>query len=70
MTGDLFENLRDAMGCMYISDIRLEKNKKRAISIASYLRQKYYSEKQWNDLVDYLKHTPSGDIINLSKGQG
>lgn len=57
MTGDLFEDLREALGCMYISDIRLDSNRQQAIRITLSFAYEDYSEKQWNDLSNYLQHS-------------
>ena len=55
MTGELFEDLRVAVGCTFISDIRVDENRQRTIRVASSFEHEHYSEKQWNDLADYLK---------------
>lgn len=54
MTGDLFEDLREEMGCMHISDIRVGRNRQWAIRIALSFSYEDYEEKQWNDLANYL----------------
>lgn len=67
MTGDLFEDLREAIGCTYISDIRLDGNRLQAILVASSFSHENYSKKQWDDISHYLR-CPS-DMFNEKRSK-
>ena len=51
---DLFEDLKEKVGCDYISDLKYGTNPSFAARRVSRLQQDEYDLPQWNDLADYL----------------
>ena len=51
---DLFEDLREAMCCDYISDLKYYQNSTAVVCAALRFEPSNYKLSEWNDLVDYI----------------
>ena len=55
---DVFEDLKNEVGCLYISDLRLPRYIKKSRKVLCKLDLKKYSLLQLNDVVNYLYDFP------------
>jgi hypothetical protein len=51
---DLLDDLYEAVGCTYLSDLRLRSNHKRVVQALAQLSPQDYTPAQWQEAVRYL----------------
>ena len=54
MEKDLFEILKDRVGCMHISDLRFGRNRDRAMHVLTFIRLEEYSLSVLLDAIEYF----------------